>query len=147
MAGVVPKFGPGPVTYEVVEAVKGGQVVEGRANSKIGVAAAGSTTVLGVASKDAAPSFTAEGTTAQGFPSVDTSAGFVTPHVAVYSEGHLPVEFTAAVAFGKAVKAAAGGKVAPWVSGTDAADLIIGTCREPGGITASGQFGLIKISR
>ena len=147
MAGVIPKFGPGPVTYEVVEAVKGGQVVEGRAAGKIGVAAAGSTTVLGVASKDAAPTYTASGTTGQGFPSVDTSAGYVTPYVAVHGEGHLPVEFTAAVAFGKAVKAAAAGKVAPWVSGTDAADLIIGTCREPGGITAAAQVGLIKISR
>ena len=151
MTSVIPKFGPGPVTYEVVEAVKGGQVVEARAAGKIGVAAAGSTTVLGVASKDAntvANNTAAQsGTTTQGYPFVDTSAYLVSQYVAVHSEGHLPVTFTGATAFGKAVKAAALGKVSPWVSGTDAADLIIGVCAEPAGITAADQVGLVRLSR
>lgn len=151
MSTVIPRHESGPVTYEVVEAVKGGQVVEARAAGKIGVAAAGSTTVLGVASKDAntAANNTAaqSGTTAQGYPFVDTSAYLVSPYVAVYDHEIVPVTFAGAVAFGKKVKAAASGKVALWVSGTDAADLIIGTCVEPAGITAADQVGLVRLGR
>lgn len=151
MTSVIPRFGDGPVTYEVVEAVKGGQVVEARAAGKIGVAAAGSTTVLGVASKDAntAANNTAaqSGTTTQGYPFVDTSAYLVSPFVAVYDHEQVPVTYAAACAFGKRVKAAAAGKVTPWVSGTDAADLIIGTCAEPAGITVVDQVGLVRLGR
>lgn len=149
MTTVIPKFGPGPVTYDVAEAIKGGQVVEARAGGKIGVAAAGSTTVLGVASRDAAPTHTPYSTNPQGFPNTDTSTGQVTPYVAVHEEGHLPVTFAGAVGFGKAVKAAANGQVALWVSGTDAADLIIGTnrTRTATGITGAGQSGFIKLAR
>src|SRR5690554_6578388 len=114
MSSVVPKFGPGPVTYEVAEAIKGGQVVEARDEGKIGVAAAGSTTVLGVAAKDAAPSVNAEGTTSTGFPVVDVSAVYVTPYTAVWSSpNHVPVVFSEACGFGEAVIAAADGQVAP----------------------------------
>ena len=151
MGTVIPRNESGPVTYEVVEAVKGGQVVEARAAGKIGVAALGSTTVLGVASKDAntQANITAAttGNTGLGFPFVDTSAGLVTPYVAVYDHETVPVTFSGAVAFGKRVKAAALGKVALWVSGTDAADLIIGTCVEPAGITAADQVGLVRLGR
>lgn len=151
MTSVIPKFGDGPVTYEVAEAVKGGQVVEARTGGKIGVAAAGSTTVLGVASKDAntAANNTAaqSGTTTQGYPFVDTGAYLVSTTVAVWDHEQVPVTYSAACAFGKAVKAAANGQVAPWVSGTDAADLIIGRCAEPAGVAAGATVGLIRLGR
>lgn len=139
MSGVVPAFVRGPITYEVTEAVLGGQIVEARAASKIGVGAAGSTVVLGVALGDAKPQtdHSADVNT-DGFPVLDIS--LIDQYVAVGGRGEFyrEVKYTAITAFGKAVKAGATGQVSPWVSGTDAADLIIGYCAEPAGATAGG---------
>jgi len=144
MSGVIPRYERGPITYTVVEAVKGGQIVEARASSVVGVAAAGSTTVLGVATKDALPEASRSSTDAFGFPVYNEVA--LTQYVAV-GVGFYPVVYAANAAFGKRLKAAAAGKVTPWVSGTDAADLIIGYCAEPAGVTSAGgtTVGLAKI--
>jgi len=133
MSGVIVKFEHGPVTYTVSEPVTGGQLIEGRASSAVGVAAAGSTTVLGVALKDAT---NATASATDSYPLQATCP--------VASGVHVRVTYAANCAFGKALKAAASGQVTPWVSGTDAADLIVGYCRELAGVT-SGNTGVAYI--
>jgi hypothetical protein len=53
MTGVNPRYVQGPVTYQVVETIVGGQLVEARAGGVVGVAAAASVKCIGVATKDA----------------------------------------------------------------------------------------------
>lgn len=145
MTGVVPRFGAGPVTYEVVEAITGGQVVEARAGGKIGVAGAGSATVLGVATRNAAPATANTGTTATGFPVTDLSHQYVTPYVAVGKEGEWDLVYAADAAFGELLQAGANGTVTPL--GAGAATLAIGRCTEPGGVVvATKNTGLVKLS-
>lgn len=143
MPGVIPKFQHGgPVTYTVVEAVKGGQVVEARAGSKIGVAGAGSVRVLGVATKDARPAVSANAVDADGFPVTNTT--MITEYVAVGGNGeHWPVKYSAAAAFGDPLVATALGQVGPAGAAPDAR-TIIGRCTEPAGVIA-GAIGLAKI--
>lgn len=146
MVGVRPRLSnAGPGTYEVVEAVKGGQVVEARAAGKVGVAALGSTTVLGVAEIDARPFVNPISTDSDGFETINVSG---LPSHTVVGQNRYPVTYAADCAFGKALKAGAAGTVRPWVSGTDAADLIIGFCDEPGGVVvATNAKGLAAIGR
>jgi len=133
MSGIIQVYEHGPRTYTVSEPVTGGQLVEGRVSSAVGVAAAGSTTVLGVALKDAT----------NATPSA--TDGYPLPSTCPVARGcEVRVTYAANCAFGKAVKAAAAGQVTPWVSGTDAADLIVGYCRELAGVT-SGNTGLTFI--
>lgn len=146
MAGINPKFEKGPVSYQVVEAVKGGQLVEARASSKIGVAAAGSATVLGVAQTDAKPSVTTSGTDSDGNITFDLGQAVYTDYVAVLKVGEVPVTYAANCSFGVLLKAAASGQVTPWVSGTDSPGLIVGRCTEPGGVViATKPTGLMRI--
>lgn len=147
MSGVIPRFGRGPVTYKVTETVKGGQLVEARAGGVVGVAAAGSTKCLGVATKDATPASTGASTDAFGNPV--QSLVEVTDHVAVDNSGaYYAVTYAADAAFGVALKAAANGQVTPWVTGVDAADLIVGYCAEEAGVVvATSATGLAKIGR
>lgn len=145
MSGVTPKYVHGPVTYEVVESVTGGLLVEARAASKVGLAAAGSTKVLGIATKDARPTSNPYSTNADGYPVVDISG--ITKYVAVGSAGHWPCVYAANAAFGDALVAAAGGKVTP-AAATPDARTIIGYCAEPAGVTSTGTTtGLTKIVR
>jgi hypothetical protein len=133
MSGIIQVFERGPRTYTVTEAVLGGQLVEGRTASAVGVAAAGSTTVLGVALKDAT----------NAAPSA-TDAYPLSANCPVARGCEVRITYAANCAFGKAVKAAATGQVTRWVSGTDAADLIVGYCREVAGATAT-NLGLTFI--
>lgn len=144
MAGIVPKFPGRSITCDVVEAVAGGNVVESRAASgaatqrPVGVAAAGSTTVMGVSLTDAT--------------NAAQSATLVYPlpvSATVLQEGSgVPVVYAANATYGAALKAAAAGKVTPWVSGTDAADLIIGYCDQAGGVTSAGTtVGTMRLNR
>lgn len=146
MPGVRPRLSlQGPATYEVVEAVKGGQLVEARAGGKVGVAALNSTTVLGVAEIDAKPFVSPVSTDADGFETINLSP--IPANVSVGCNRY-PVTYAADCAFGKALKAGANGTVRPWVSGTDAADLIVGYCDEPAGVVvATKAVGLASISR
>lgn len=141
MSGQVPVYElQQPVTYSVNPSgyVLGGQLVEGNADGTVHTAAAGSTKVLGVALKDAVGTQAADGTTTYGgavsYPSSDAS--FPTPYVSV-AHGILKVSYAAAAAFGAKLKAAANGAVTPWVSGTDAADLIVGVCVAPAGVAGA----------
>jgi hypothetical protein len=144
MSGVVPRFETGPVTYTVAEAVKGGQLVEARAAAKVGVAGAGSKVVLGVATKDALPDASRESTDSFGFPVYNEVAlsEFVTVGVGFY-----PVTYAANASFGEKLKAAAAGKVTPYVEASDTADMIVGYCAEPAGVTSADGtvVGLAKI--
>ena len=146
MTGVNPRFKHGPITYEVNAPVKGGQVVEPDGTTgKIKPATAGSAKVLGVALTDAKPDGPTTSTDADGFPV--TVVPTLTKETVVEDNAWIPgVTYAAAATFGAALKAAANGQVTPWVSGTDAADLIIGYCAAPAGV-ATGAKGLTRISR
>lgn len=146
MAGTIPKYNGGPVTYEVVETIKGGQMVEARTGSKVGVAAAGSVTCLGVATKDATPVATLTGTDTFGNPTINISP--VSQYDAIQGIPAIfdSVTYAANATFGALLKCAANGAVTPWVTGTDNPSLIVARCVEPAGVTIGTKAtGLTKI--
>lgn len=135
----------GPETYPVSEAIKGGMIVAGHTDGLARKGTAGDTKVLGVAEIDAKPATNPVSTDADGFETINISQ---LPTEVVCGFGRYVVTYAADCAFGKALKAAAAGTVTPWVSGTDAADLIIGYCDEQGGVVvATKATGLANISR
>lgn len=144
MPAIVPKFERGPVTYEVVESVPAGRLVEGRAASKVGLAAAGSLVVLGVATTDAKPLAATTGTDAFGNQTLTLDP--IDQYTAVGGNGAIyPVEYAADAAFGAKLIAAASGKVTP-AGATPDARTIVGECREPGGVVvATKAIGLAKV--
>lgn len=142
MGGVIPRFTTGPVTYTVVEVVRGGQLVEARTGSKVGVAAAGSTKVLGVATRDARPTVSPYSTDTLGNPVVTVNSD-VSEFVAVGHAAEYPVTYSAAAAFGDPLVATANGQVGPAGAAPDAR-TIIGRCTEPAGV-ALGAKGLARI--
>ena len=129
MASVYPRFQEGPVTYTAAEAITGGQLVEARASSVVGVAAAGSTAVLGVALKDASNATQSA-----------TDATSASNYVAVAHQCEVKLTYAANANFGDKLVAAANGQVTP-AGATPDARTIVGQCRQPGGVT-SGQTGL-----
>lgn len=151
MPGVVPKFAGGPITCRVLETVKGGQLVEARTSAvtnfgigNCGVAAAASTKVLGVATKDARPPASNESTDAFGNVTVDVTQ--ITEFTAVGINGVYPVLYSANAAFGDPLVATANGTVAPAGAAPDAR-TIVGRCWEPGGVVfATNPLGLAKIN-
>jgi len=143
MPGAVPRYQHGPITYEVVEAVKGGQLVEARAASKVGVGAAASVKILGVATKDALPVGASQDYTDANFGSVVNTSP-ISQYVAVDSEGVWNLKTVDALAFGDLVKAGATGQVQKLVVGTDNTSQVVGRCVEPAGVSA-GANGLIKL--
>lgn len=143
-------------TYEAVGSlILGGQlIIPTTGNTLAGVqaatvAGAGALNCIGVASADAVPA-ASQGTYAAttagydaGYPYVDTSVP--DPTFAAYTDVVIKVTYVAgAVAFGDRLKCGAAGAVAKWITGTDLANLIIGSCAEPGG-TAGGVVALAKI--
>lgn len=140
MGGIAVTRKTGPRSYEVVEAVTGGQLCEGRAASKIGVAAAGSRRVLGVAIDDAVPVADFEPEPVNGVLNANPKpnrAGLA------YGGDEVPVKYAAACTFGTKVKAASLGRVTPMVAADDP-DLLVGTCTEPAGITVADTVGLMR---
>lgn len=133
----------GPKTFTPVEPIAGGQLVEARAAGRIGVAAAGSVKVLGVAVTDAQSpdAITGDPAIVNGRPVLNTA--ILPPKVAVaYSGIEVPVTYVAAAAFGDKLVAAAAGKVTP-AGATPDARTIVGTCTEPLGV-AIGAVGLMR---
>lgn len=131
MGGVGPKFGfPGyRRSFTCAEAIVGGQVVERRTGTDlVGVAGAGSAVYAGVAMHDVPAS-----RAYIGGPAVGDGH-----ELTVIRRASLPVVASGAIAVGVKVKAAAAGKVSTWVSGTDAAGLIIGEADEAIADTATG---------
>lgn len=142
MASIQPRFTDGPRTYTAGEAIDGGQLVEARAGSVIGVAAAGSLKVLGVAQKAASPTGNAVRVAdASGFTDMTLGAP---PEVAVINDGIVPVKYAAAAAFGDKLIAAANGTVTP-AGATPDARAIIGQCVELAGVALNG-VGLTRIN-
>jgi hypothetical protein len=106
MADYTPVYNPGHAwTSSASATITGGQLVEVSGSGTVGPAGAGSTKVVGVAAFDAASG----------------------ARVTVWPGAIHEVTCAANVTAGNTLKAAATGQVTPWVSGTDAADLVIGT--------------------
>lgn len=128
MGGVVARFERGPVTFEATEAIVGGQLVEARTASKVGVAAVGSKVVLGVATKDAIPASGQAalqvGNTGYSLPFTDTAVP--TPYVPVDPMGFYVMTYAATATFGQRLVAAAAGQVAPetFTQTREVADLV-----------------------
>lgn len=119
----------GPKSYPVAEAVTGGQLVEGRADSEVGVAAAGSVKVLGVALNDAVATLVTDPVGGV----LDTAPTLTRTSVAKGVE--VPVTYAAAAAFGDKLIAAANGQVTPAGAAPDAR-TIVGECTELAGVAA-----------
>lgn len=140
----------GPKSYPALEAVTGGQLVEGRSGQTgVGVAVDGSVRVAGVALNDAVATLVTEPVNGV----LDTAP--TGTRVLVSSRDEAPVTYAEAAAFGDALVAAAVGQVRPWRAtdpdgaGALTADTdpraIVGRCTEPGGV-AAGAVGLAFIN-
>lgn len=106
MSDYTPVINPGQAwTSTASVAITGGQLLAVSGSGTVAPSGAGATNVLGVAAYDA------------------PSGGRVTIWPGQIHE----VVAAAGVTAGQTLKAAAAGQVTPWVSGTDAADLVIGT--------------------
>ncbi|MGR6579274.1 hypothetical protein ACT89R_01715 [Rhodococcus qingshengii] len=145
MAGIPQVTKSGPRTYIPAELILGGQLVEGRAGGRIGVAAAGSVKVLGVALTDAQSPDTlvTTPTTVGGYPNLNV-APLPTSVGVSYSGTETPVKYSAAAQFGDQLAATAGGTVAP-IGATPDARAIVGKCTAPAGV-AAGAVGLMRIA-
>lgn len=144
MGSVLPKFTSGPRTYNAVEAIAGGQLVEARAGGDdlpgAGVAAANSVKVLGVAQKDATPDGGAPREPVAGVLDVTLAPR----EFAVISDGFVPdVTYSTAAAYGDRLVVGAAGGVKPWT--VEPVTAIIGWCAESGGV-AQGATGLTRIN-
>lgn len=127
MSGTYPYMNDGPATFAVNAAVTGGMLVEPDSTTgKIKPCTAGSGKCIGVALTDASPSGSGSNT--------DFSTN--RPTVAVQRGADCRVTYAATAAFGAKLKAAASGQVTPWITGTDAADLMVGQCMEPAGVAS-----------
>jgi hypothetical protein len=136
MSGVNPVLVEGPDTVTVNVAVLGGQLVMPDTGGRVKPATAGATTVLGVALEDGQP------TSAQ----TPLNFSIARPEIAIcYGDVDIRVTYAASAAWGVKLKAAASGQVTPWISGTDAADLIVGVCTEPAGVS-SAAVGRMRLS-
>lgn len=130
----------GPQPFEVAELVIDGQVVEARADGLVGVAAAGSNRVVGVA----VTSGIQEGgnTTvtqdAVGRPIVNAMPLPKTVSVAGGGIEVSGVKFAAAAQFGDLLIAAANGTVTPAGAAPDARQ-VVGRCTSPGGVAANAR--------
>lgn len=141
MSGIAVRRKHGPRSHEVAEAIVGGQLVEGRASSKVGVAGAGSKKVLGVAIADAVPASAFNPAPVNGV----LNAAPLPNRVGLASRGdEVPVKYAATATFGQKLKAAAAGTVTPFVDGDDA-QLLVGKCIEPAGVTTANTIGFMEV--
>jgi hypothetical protein len=146
MAGSLPHYTTGPDSYQVSALVHGGTLVvaDGSSATTVSTAGAGSALVLGVAGNDAAPIVDQTGnTTSYGDTLLDVSV--LPDYVAVHRNVDIRLTYAAAATFGALLKSAASGQVTPWISGSDAAGLIVGRCTQPGGVAAGATVGRARI--
>lgn len=143
MPGVVQVTKTGPKTFTPTEVVIGGQLVEGRGGSRMGVAAAASTKVLGVALVDGAPpeTFTGDPVVANGVTTAMLLAP-VTKVAVAYGGIEVPVTYSAPAAFGDSLVCTGAGKVGP-AGATPDARTIVGRCTQPEGVAAN-AVGLMR---
>lgn len=145
MAGVDQVTKTGPKTFTPAEVILGGQLVEARTGGRIGVAAAASVKVLGVALSDAqSPDTAAAPPTADQFGRPIVNALPIATSVAVaYGGAEVRLTYSAAATFGALLVSTGAGKVGPAAAAADAA-LIVGRCTEPAGV-ATGKTGLVRL--
>lgn len=147
MAGIpqVTKSGPKTFTPADNEVILGGLLVEARVGGRIGVAAAGSLKVLGVALTDAvAPEdFPAANSTDAVGRTVVAAVAIPTNVAVAYAGTEVKVTYSAAATFGEKLVATAAGKVGP-AGETPDARTIVGICTEPAGVASSAR-GLIRL--
>lgn len=144
--GSVQKRYNGDRTYEAVEIVAGGDLVEARAggvaNPGMGLAADVSTKVIGVVQKDANPGGNAPRTPVSGV--LDQT--LAPPEAKVFDHGFIEgVKYLTAAAYGARLVSAGTGGVKPFVSGTHTADQIVGWCAEKAGVAQNAR-GLTYIN-
>lgn len=148
MTSIQPRFTDDHRTYEAVENILGGQVVEARVggvdNPGAGLAADASKKVLGVALTDATPGGNAPRQPTYSNGGADLVLSSRPTEFTVSNDEHVPVQYAAACAYGAKVCSAGQGKVRPWVT-ADGADAIIGSCREKAGVAQDG-YGLTKLN-
>lgn len=145
MAGLLPVYERGPITYPVAGStvVTGGQMVDAVAGGSVAPSAAGSLICLGVALADAiGPSANQNST--DGLGNTVTNLTVIQPYVAVAFSGVYMLTYAANCNFGAYVKTAASGQVTPWIDGTDDVAKIVGRCLQAAGAT-SGQTGLTQL--
>ncbi len=139
----VTKTGPRTYTPAADAVITGGQLVEGRAGSRIGVAVAGSLVVLGVALTDAtSPELISTTPTLVNGRQVLNAALSPTRVAVAYGGDEVPVTYAAIATFGQKLIAAANGQVTP-AGITPDARTIVGTCTAPAGV-AAGAVGLMR---
>lgn len=143
MPGIPVTRKTGPRSFVPAETITGGQLVEARAASRVGVAAAGSFKVLGVAIADAVtPESFQSGTTVVNGRDTLNAAPLPNRVALAYGGDEVPVVYVAAAAFGDKLIAAAAGQVTP-AGLTPDARTIVGTCTVPEGV-AAGAVGLMR---
>lgn len=158
MAGAVTWLKDGPSTAATVDnlflgTVNAGIIVEGRTGTtnglgNVGVAAAGSLKVVGVALQDAVAvaNQAAMQTGVTGYGGALIDAFVPTEVVAICNEGQVRVTYTLAANFGdQLIVGTVAGQASP-AGATPDARTVIGWCAEPGGVSA-GAVGLMKITR
>ncbi len=140
MPGISIRTQRGPRTYPPVEPIIGGQLVEGRTASGggIGVAAAASVVVVGVALFDAQAAsavVTTPTTGADGRPVLNTAQ--LPSEVAVAGSGmEVLVTYSAAATFGQRLVCTGSGAVGP-AGATPDARTIVGRCSAAAGVAAA----------
>lgn len=145
MSGIPQVTKTGPKTFTPAEPILGGQLVEGRSASRVGVAAAGSTRVLGVAVVDgqSPDALVTTPTVVNGRPQLN-AAPLATLVSVAYGGIEVPVTYAANANLGDRLVAAANGTVTP-AGATPDARTIVGTCTEPGGVVvATNPVGLMR---
>lgn len=147
MAGSIPVFEHGPITYEVEEPIAGGALVEARDSGKIGLAAADSTRVLGVATKDAVPANTQQNlksTVFTGRPDV-VNLSPTGDHVAVARNAFHRLNYLDDVKFGQPVVSGGDGTVKAAATGVTC-DKYVGYCADPKG-ASTGSTAITYIGK
>lgn len=149
MSGVAVVTRTGPKTFTPDNdgvGIVGGLLLEARSTGRVGVAAAASVHVVGVALTDAqAPEALVTAPTVDAFGrNVLSAAQFPTSVAVAYGGAEVAVTYSANAAFGDLLVATAGGKVAPAGSTPDAR-TIVGRCTEPLGVVfATNPVGLMR---
>jgi hypothetical protein len=143
MSSIAIRTKGGPQSYEVAETVVGGQAVEGRASSKVGVAGAGSRKFLGVSLNDAVTAASINTGVVNG---VLNAAPAQTRAVLAKSGDEVRVTYAADANFGDPLKLAANGQFTPLLAADTDSALYVAKCTEPGGVTvATKATGLARI--
>jgi hypothetical protein len=141
MPAVTPRFQEGPVTFAVIAAVTGGQLVDGVAGG-VQPSGAASNVCVGVALTDALPAGTSQTPTVPGAPVAVNLAPYPST-VAVANEGVWPLTYAAAATFGQRLVTAANGQVTPAAATPDARQ-VVGICFEPAGV-GIGAVGAVNL--